>query len=536
MAGSDSVLEYASRNFGIDYLYPYQRLVVANVLDVTEGSGDRTGPERQVVILPTGAGKSLCFQLPAALCPGPTVVVYPLLGLMADQFRRLRSTDLGAIVLRGGMTAGERQAAFDAIRSGAARIVLVNPEMLAVRQVLEFLRGAGVFHFVVDEAHCIPEWGDGFRPAYLLLGEAIKSIGPRVVTAFTATASPPILARIAAVLFGSEPYRLIADSPDRPNIRYEVLPALSMRRALRLAVRTMERPLIVFAPSRPGVELLAEDLNAAANGPQVRFYHAGLDTEERAGIEDWFMASGDGVLCSTCAYGMGMDKKNIRTVIHYGAPGSVEAYLQESGRAGRDGKLATALLIRQAAAADYGHVDCHVDCHGAGHIAGGTESTAIAKTRAAAMLEYATGTYGCRRSFLLGALGAKDSESTACTGCDRCDGTANQRAPGSDAVILMTRRHARRFSKREAATFLTGCRGTIEAPLRGALASWRVDEVEDALDCALATGMAMTRPAWPWKGKLAPGTDFSRAGHHRQDHPPIPLLREARLNPCRPSS
>ena len=504
MQDTDKVLDYASRNFCLDYLYPYQRLVIANVLDAAEDPDEHPGLERQVVILPTGAGKSLCFQLPAALCPGPTVVVYPLLALMADQFRRLQSTGVGVAMLRGGMSAGERMAAFEAIRSGTARIVLVNPEILAVRQIVDFLGGAGVFHFVVDEAHCIAEWGDGFRPAYLLLGDAIKAIVPRVVTAFTATASPPILARIVAVLFGTEPYRLIADSPDRPNIHYGVMPALSMRRALRRAVETMEKPLIVFAPSRPGVELLAEDMNASTCGSKSRFYHAGLEKAERAEIEDWFMASSDGVLCSTCAYGMGMDKKNIRTVIHYGPPGSVEAYLQESGRAGRDGMQATALLIRQAAIADYriaGHRSAY-------HGSGGTDAPAIAEARAAAIVEYANGLYGCRRSFLLGALGAKDAESIACSGCDRCDRTATEAAPGSEAVIAVTNHHARRFVGREAALFMTGRRGTPDAPLKGTLDGWRIDEVEEALSCAVAIGLATARPAWPWKGKLAPARGF----------------------------
>jgi len=515
MQGQDKVLDYASRNFGLGYLYPYQRLVMANVLDAAECPEEHPDMERQVVILPTGAGKSLCFQLPAAFCPGPTVVVYPLLALMADQFKRLQSTAIGVAVLKGGMTAAERLAAFEAIRSGAARIVLVNPEILAVRQIVDFLGGIGVFHFVIDEAHCIAEWGDGFRPAYLLLGDAIRAIRPRVVTAFTATASPPILARIVAVLFGTEPYRLIADSPDRPNIRYAVMPALSMRRALRQAVEMMGKPLIVFAPSRLGVQMRAEDLNPSGCESKVKFYHAGLEKAERAEIEDWFMASGDGILCSTCAYGMGMDKRNIRSVIHYGMPGSVEAYLQESGRAGRDGMQAEALLIRQAVISDY-QSSCK---RGACHRPGGTEAAAIAASHAEAMAEYSTASYGCRRAFLLGALGAKEAEWTACSGCDQCDGSASDMAPGSGAVISVTRRHARRFASHEAALFMTGHRWTPDAPLKGTLATWRIDEVEEALNCAVTIGLATARQSWPWKGKLALARGFSRASHLLRSHP-----------------
>ena len=244
------------------------------------------------------------------------------------------------------------------------------------------------------------------------------------------------------------------------------------------------------------------------------------------------MASDDGILCSTCAYGMGMDKKNIRTVIHYGPPGSVEAYLQESGRAGRDGMQAEALLIRQAAMTDY----CCTGHRGAGQGLDGTEAVAIAAARAAAMAEYATGLYGCRRSFLLGALGAKDVESTVCSGCDRCDGTASDAAPGSGAVIAVTRRHARRFAGHEAALFMTGRRGTPDAPFKGTLAAWRIDEVEEALKCAVAIGLATVRSTWPWKGKLALSRGFNRAGHLLRPHPPGPIQWAARRRRCLPSS
>lgn len=507
----DPVTEFARERFGIQYLYPYQRLVVANVMDAIDAE-DTGESVDQVVILPTGAGKSLCFQLPAALCPGPTLVVYPLLGLMADQERRLSSTGIGVVTIRGGMTAAERQAAFRAVRSGAARIIIANPEVLAIPSVLEELAAAGVFHFVIDEAHCVAEWGDGFRPAYLGLGDSIRAMSPRVVTAFTATASPPILERVTEVLFGGRPYRLIAGAPDRPNIRYEVQPALSMLRAVRMAVSSRPRPMIIFAPSRPGVEILAEDLRAVFPDIDTRFYHAGLEKTERTALERWFMASGEGVLCSTCAYGLGMDKPDIRTVVHFGQPSSVEAYLQESGRAGRDGAPSTAILLRKAVPGDYG-LQARDE---PGHPPPGDDRKArIALARTRTMRAYATGAHGCRRAFLLHALGTEDAATQACSGCDACEGTSERLGSGSKEVSAVAGRHARRFKPREMAAFVSGEPGTGVAALQGILEGWRLDEAEEAVANAVSTGLIEVAVRPPWKGKVTRGNsrgpEFSRA-------------------------
>ena len=500
----DPISEYALTHFGIRYLYPYQRLVVANVLDAIDATPESDSQARQIVILPTGAGKSLCFQLPAGLCPGPTLVVYPLLGLMADQNRRLEQTGLEVAVLKGGMESEERLRVYESIRSGEARVIITNPEMLAMPRILELLAGAKVFHFVVDEAHCVAEWGDGFRPSYLALGDAITAIKPRIVTAFTATASPPILERVAEILFGSIPYRLISGAPDRPNIRYEVLPTLSMSRSLRTAIDTLPRPAIVFASSRKCVELISDDLRSSRPGLDVRFYHAGLEKQERSALEAWFMLSADGVLCATTAYGMGMDKPDIRAVIHYGAPRSVEAYLQESGRAGRDGGPSKALLIRLALPGDYLREQGH-ECRSTETGVTESKAEAMARYRQDTMTRYATARYGCRRSFLLEALGGENTRHIACHSCDICEGTATSTADGSEAIMSILARHRRRLTRFEFTLFASGKRGCHAGPYFGSLGAWLADELEEAIGTAIGIGILIIRRKWPWKGRLVPG-------------------------------
>lgn len=508
MNGTDPVAEYALAHFGIAYLYPYQRLVIANVLDSLDAADGET--ERQVVILPTGAGKSLCFQLPAALCPGPTLIMFPLLGLIADQRRRLEAAGIAAVVIKGGMTAAEKDGAFSLIRSGTSRLILANPEIAAVPEILGRLAQAGIHHFVVDEAHCVAEWGDSFRPAYLCLGEVIRAINPRVVTAFTATASQPILARVTQVLFGDAQYRLISGMPDRPTIRYEVRPTLCMIRDVRSVLATLPRPALVFVRSRAGTELLAETLRARLPCVDSRFYHAGLDKSERAELEAWFMASTDGVLCATCAYGMGMDKPDIRTVIHYGPPVSIEAYMQESGRAGRDGKPAFAVLLHEVR-----------EIHGisSGRMGDGTAvapkrpaadesqlaGDEMAKRRAEMMRSYATSTIGCRRTFLLSALGHPDATSVACHSCDRCDGTSIETADGVLEIQALAKHHPRRFVSRQASAFAVGDSGDSGATLCDSMHGWRAEEAHEAMENAISAGLIRRLRRGPWQQRLIPG-------------------------------
>jgi ATP-dependent DNA helicase RecQ len=413
----DPIGETARAAFGIPYLYPYQRLVVSNTL---EGCSDRGESEidrlDQLVILPTGAGKSLCFQLPAAMMSGITLVLYPLLSLMNDQARRLRAGSVAVRMLRGGQSKEERREIFSCLHRESRSFLIANPEVLLAESVLSALGSLRIAHIVIDEAHCVAEWGETFRPAYLEVGRIIRALEPRVVTGFTATASPPVLAKISTHIFGSRTPRLIQGNPDRPNIRYSVVKTFSVSECLVLLLSNnsnagagVRRPAIVFCRSRTETELRAAFLRDALTDANVRFYHAGLSKIEKEKIEQWFFDSRQGILCATTAYGMGVDKKDIRTVIHTAPPPSVEAYLQESGRGGRDGESADALLLNTP-----------VDAPGGARRRRNKPGPAgeASQEREALMRSYVR-TPSCRREFLLRAMG---SEAEVCTGCDRCRG------------------------------------------------------------------------------------------------------------------
>jgi ATP-dependent DNA helicase RecQ len=509
----------ACRTFGINYLYPYQRLVIAGILDaVSDASGP--GSCRSIVLLPTGAGKSLCFQLPALSLSGLTVVVYPLLGLMADQKRRLDERKIPAVLLRGGMAVDERRSAMKACLDGKTRILLANPEILDKTEMLEFLGEAVIDHFVIDEAHCVAEWGDTFRPAYLELGKVMAAATPKVITAFTATASPDVLARISAILFAGEPYNLIAGLPDRPNIHYTVIPTISMTRSIRQTVRHATRPLIVFVQSRKGVELLAEELRRWQPGLDARFYHAGLSKTERSSLEAWFLAASDGILCATCAYGMGLDKPDVRTVIHFGPPASAEAYLQESGRAGRDGQPSEAILLVQSRSRKtqlQGRTRPKAIAQPATVVPGSPQEPpaeqmdgptrernmkALASARQDIMDQYAQDQYGCRRRFLLRAMGDSRADETSCAGCDRCARSAIDEPDGWSIIIAAVRHHARRMRAHELAAMLKGDPCTPRTTDTALLGDWQKDEITEALQTLIGGGCLSVLKKGLWRGRL----------------------------------
>ena len=410
----DFISSLAKNNFGISYLYPWQRFVVACILDAYEFQTNKASLEndedesdsychgRQIVLLPTGAGKSLCFQLPALVFPGPTLIIYPLLALMTDQQRRMEEGSLKSVMFRGGMSEEEIEANFAKLacekKEERAKIIIANPEVLKNQRLLERLCRVEISHIAIDEAHCCSEWGDSFRPAYLGLGEVIKKINPPVVTAFTATASPSVLSRVSEILFDGHSHVVRSES-DRKNIWYYVRYAAAKKKEVIRLAKNQLHPMIVFCGTRRKAEDMARELNMVFGEGTSRFYHAGLERAEKEETEEWFYKSKEGILCATCAYGMGVDKKDIKTVVHLEASATAEAYIQEAGRGGRDGSVAKAFLIWSP-----------------------EDSMRYAefppRSREAAMKEFAE-SGRCRRQVLLDALGAEEA---VCSGCDICSG------------------------------------------------------------------------------------------------------------------
>lgn len=410
----DLVGRLAFENFGIRYLFPWQRMVIANILEAYEyhelieslegeakvkferENGDSFCKGRQVVLLPTGAGKSLCFQIPAFVFDGPTLIIYPLLALMTDQQRRMEIGSLRSVIFRGGQSELQRRENFEKIKNGA-KIIIANPEVLQSEHLLRQLKEVGIKHIAIDEAHCVSEWGDSFRSSYLSLGKVIEFLKPPVITAFTATASPDVLSRVSEILFGGEVHVVRSES-DRQNIHYFVRQAAAKKKEALYLAKTEARPMIIFCGTRDKAEDMAQELNVCFGRGSAKFYHAGLSKEEKEFVEKWFFESKDGVLCATCAYGMGVDKKDIKTVVHLQAPGTAEAYIQEAGRGGRDGSVAKAILLWS--------LEDSVNFN-----------VFKPDSREAAMKKFAE-TTDCRRQVLLDALGA---EKAVCSGCDLCN-------------------------------------------------------------------------------------------------------------------
>ena len=433
----DPAAKAAYENFGIRYLFPWQRMAIANIMEAyqagavnhAEQNDDVFCKGRQIVLLPTGAGKSLCFQIPALLMDGPTLVIYPLLALMTDQQRRMEEGSLRSVTFRGGQSGKERQQNFDKLKQGA-KIILANPEVLQSKSLVEQLKGVGIKHIAIDEAHCVSEWGDSFRPSYLGLGDVIKALDPPVITAFTATASPPVLTRVAQILFDGQAHVVRSES-DRQNIHYFVRKAAVKKKEALFLAQTEQRPMIIFCGTRGKCEDMARELNFCFGRGTAQFYHAGLEKEEKEAVEKWFYKSKDGILCATCAYGMGVDKKDIKTVVHLEASATAEAYIQEAGRGGRDGSIAKAILLWSLQdSLDY--------------------SVYKPGSREAAMRDFAESSL-CRRQVLLDALGA---EQAVCSGCDICNGIKYPECDWELAQKLI-KRNPRFYSKDEIAEELS---------------------------------------------------------------------------------
>ena len=303
-----------------------------------------------LVVMPTGSGKSLCYQLPALLRDDLTIVVSPLVALMQDQVDALAARGLGdRVALINAQQDGAANArALTAAARGDLKLLYVAPERFSAPGFAERMAEVDVGLFVVDEAHCVSQWGHDFRPDYFRLADAARYLGAQAIVASTATATPRVAGDIVRRLSLRDPVR-VATGFDRPNISFcAVRPAAHEKHALLVGALSGDDalPAIVYAGTRAGSEELADRLRGEA-GLRADAYHAGLDRETRASVQRRFLADELDVVVATNAFGMGVDKPNVRTVVHASVPASLEAYYQEAGRAGRDGDPARALLLAE---------------------------------------------------------------------------------------------------------------------------------------------------------------------------------------------
>ncbi len=324
---------------GITSLRPFQELIIFSIMESIEKKANTP----LLATLPTGGGKSLCFTLPALMIDGITIIVYPIKALMHDQHSYFLSKNINAVCLEGGMSKEAIEEAFKKLRTKQAKILITNIEMLSSYNILLRLRALPVMLFVVDEAHTVITWGETFRQAYLKIGQVAKFLGSRVILAFTATTNDYINKRLKEVLFLNQDYHFIQGGSNRSNLIFHVKVVISKRAEIIKILKEKERlPALIFVSRRKDAEILQPFFSGLFN---TKYYHAGLDSAKKLEIEDWFYKSKDGLLIATCAYGMGVNKKNIRTVIHYSLPDNATDYLQESGRGGRDGRPSHAFAL-----------------------------------------------------------------------------------------------------------------------------------------------------------------------------------------------
>jgi ATP-dependent DNA helicase RecQ len=326
----------AHEKFGYEELHPGQEAAIQSVL-----SGHDT-----LVIMPTGAGKSAIYQIAAPLLPGPTVVISPLIALQRDQVEAIEGTGIGeAAVVNSTMAEGKRRKVLQELKEGELEFLFLAPEQLGNEEILNRLKAIKPSLFVVDEAHCISEWGHDFRPDYLRLGPVIEALDHPTILALTATAAPPVREEIVERLGMRNP-EIIVQGFDRPNIWLGVETfhdEAEKKRALIERVQEAEKPGIVYAATHKHAEEIAEALRE--RGVKAAYYHAGMKASERERVQQQFMDDELGVIVATTAFGMGIDKPNVRFVFHYDISESVDAYYQEIGRAGRDGEEAKAILF-----------------------------------------------------------------------------------------------------------------------------------------------------------------------------------------------
>jgi ATP-dependent DNA helicase RecQ len=377
------------RTFRLRKLRPGQREVIESVLEGRD----------TLAIMPSGAGKSLCYQLPALHLSGTTVVVSPLISLMKDQADKLDDRGVEAAAVNSALSARERREMLRRIREGAD-FIFTTPEQLENPAFVEKLKANPIDLFVVDEAHCITQWGHDFRPAYAGLGGALRALGDPTLLALTATATPDVIEDIARQL-GRPRMRVLNVGVYRPNLYFEVVQTTNeaeKKQALLEVVRSGGAGIVYCATVRAAKEMHAW---LARQGVEAELYHGRLGGRERTERQDAFMSGKTATMVATNAFGMGIDRPDIRYIAHYQLPGSLEAYYQEAGRAGRDGKEARCTLL-------YDHGDRRVQLY-----------FARKRSKVELVAAYARSTQ-CRWKMILDYFDEAVEEGDGCGHCDNC--------------------------------------------------------------------------------------------------------------------
>ena len=474
-----SLLEDAlARYWGYTAFRPLQREAMDAVLEGRDS----------LVVLPTGGGKSLCFQAPASIRSGLAVIVSPLISLMKDQVDTLVGNGVAAGLYNSSLSSAEKRAVATGLRERRYRLLYVSPERLVgdgSESFLALLGSCGVTFVAVDEAHCISQWGHDFRPEYRQLARLRELLPGISVHAYTATATARVRDDITAQLGLRDPHVLVG-SFDRQNLLYRVLPrAVLKRQILDVLARHRREAGIIYCTSRREVDALAAWLSA--EGTPALPYHAGLGEAERTANQDAFLSERVDVIVATVAFGMGIDRSNVRFVVHAGAPRSVEHYQQESGRAGRDGLEAECLLIYSAA--DFMKWRVMLEANG--------ELTDAARTLLRQMEQYAA-SVGCRHRHLSEYFGDRYDKAD-CGACDYCLGeleTASDATTLARQILSCVARVGQRFGAVHVASVLRGhaseqvlARGHDKLSTFGLLPQASVAEVRGYIQQLTALGL-----------------------------------------------
>src|SRR5262245_33423700 len=486
---SDSRLEdVLHRVWGFSTFRPLQREAMQAVLERRDS----------VVVLPTGGGKSLCFQAPALVeARGVALIVSPLISLMKDQVDGLRVDGVQAAYLNSSQRPDERDAVLAGLREDRWRLLYVAPERLVGEGSLAFrrrLQHASVSYIAVDEAHCISQWGHDFRPEYRQLAELRQHLPGASMHAFTATATVRVRRDIVSQLGLINPVQLVG-SFDRPNLVYRVVPRANLKRQiLDVLARHKDQAGIVYCLSRREVDDLAAWLRD--EGHRAVRYHAGLDDDERHRNQDAFLNEEVDIVVATVAFGMGIDRSDVRFVLHAGAPQSLEHYQQESGRAGRDGLEAECVLI--ASAADFLKWRVMLERNG---------ELSLERRGLLRDMERYVARVGCRHGHIVGYFG-EAFPAASCEACDYCLGELEQVAEPvvlARKILSCVARVGQRFGAAHVTNVLRGsdaeqvaARGHTSLSTFGLLRDASIDEVRGYIDQLLAHGfLQQTDDAYP---------------------------------------